>query len=128
MDRYKKVGLGALGVTGASLLAIRTMCPWIRHDLALIRSIRKMPNPKPEIENGIYTVDVFEMHARNQPDKTFIIFEDQFWSYAQVDEMANRVANLASKWSLKATDVVSIMIHNGPEFIWTYLGSSHYFS
>ncbi|XP_033113801.1 very long-chain acyl-CoA synthetase-like [Anneissia japonica] len=67
-------------------------------------------------------VDVFEDHARNTPDKVFIVYQNQNYTYSDVNKKANRVARLAQKMGFKIGDVVALLLSNEPAFIWNLLG------
>ncbi len=48
--------------------------------------------------------------------------QDRIYTYDYVNRQANKVAHTALKLGLKKGDVVSILITNSPEFIWTFIG------
>ncbi|CAC5393606.1 unnamed protein product [Mytilus coruscus] len=56
------------------------------------------------------------------PQRTYIIYEDRYYSFEYVNTQAYRVANIISQWGLKQEDSVSILGNNSPDFIWTFLG------
>lgn len=61
--------------------------------------------------------------AKNYPEKAAIIFEGKEYTYKQVDEQSNLVANWAHEiLQLRCNEVVALMMENRPEFIWTWLG------
>lgn len=70
-----------------------------------------------------YTVpDRFEDLVASQPNRPALIYADQQFSYAQMDQQASRYAAIALKCGLKKGDVASIMIENRPEFLFAWLG------
>ncbi len=70
-----------------------------------------------------YTVaDRFEEHAREFPDRIFLIYEDQRITYGELNEQANRYADIAIKQGLKYGDSGAVMIENRPEFFYAWLG------
>ncbi len=70
-----------------------------------------------------YTVaDRFEEHAQNIPDACFLIYEDQQISYGELNEQANRYADMAKKQGLQYGDAAAVMIENRPEFFYAWLG------
>lgn len=123
MKLYEKLLLGGVGTAGAGLTAWKTMFPWIGYDLQLMNTGRKLLAKRVEAMES-FLIDKFEKHVANQPKKPFIIFEDAIFTYEYVDQMANKVANLARSWGLKALDVVAMMIQNEPAFVWTFLGKN----
>ncbi|KAL3866996.1 hypothetical protein ACJMK2_044237 [Sinanodonta woodiana] len=114
---------GTAGVVGTSVLAWRTLFPWIGDDIQFLKKSRKaMAMTDKHIADGKMIIDLFEEDVLRTPKKSFIIFEDRSYTYELVNDQANRVASLASQWGLKVGDTVAIMIGNEPAFIWTYLG------
>ncbi|XP_033749287.1 very long-chain acyl-CoA synthetase-like [Pecten maximus] len=91
--------------------------------LCTIRSARHVAKLTGEIlSSGKFLVDIFEDHVARNPKKTFIIHEGKMYSYEIVNDMANRVANLALTWNLAPNATVATMIYNEAAFVWTLLG------
>ncbi|XP_077996028.1 long-chain fatty acid transport protein 2-like [Glandiceps talaboti] len=67
-------------------------------------------------------VDVFENHAQRNPNKTFLVYQDQRYSYGDIEKEANKVANAAREQNVQQEDIVALLINNEPAFIWTFLG------
>ncbi|MCL1475207.1 class I adenylate-forming enzyme family protein [Argonema antarcticum] len=63
-----------------------------------------------------------ERGRRIFPRKTALTFECQYFSYEQLDEMANRVANGLQSLGIKKGDRVALYLPNLPEFVFTYFG------
>ncbi|KAK3586016.1 hypothetical protein CHS0354_033137 [Potamilus streckersoni] len=123
MPPIDKVLLGTAGVVGTSILAWRTLFPWIGDDITFLRKSKEARAiTDKHIADGKTIVDLFEEDVMRTPQKSFIIFEDRSYTYELVNDQANRVGSLASQWGLKVGDTVAIMIGNEPAFIWTYLG------
>ncbi|BFY97261.1 hypothetical protein BsWGS_00301 [Bradybaena similaris] len=116
-----KVLLASAATAGAGVVAWRTMFPWLEDDLKVIKVTNKIEKERIEAEKSLL-IDKFEKFAAQTPNKPFIIFEDNLFSYKLVDEMACRVANIVRSWGLGPRDCVALMIHNSPAFVWTYLG------
>ena len=66
--------------------------------------------------------DLFMETASRYPDKTAIIFEEQKWTFRELDEFANRVANHFRSLGLKKGDCVALFAENCPEFIGVWVG------
>ncbi len=58
------------------------------------------------------------------PDKDAIVFEGKRYTYAQLDERVNRLANCLRSWGVEKGDRVGIMQVNCPEVIETYFASA----
>lgn len=72
-----------------------------------------------------YTVaDVFERNVRAHPDKVAVVSETQRWTFRQVNEHANRVANVLQAQGYQKGDVVALLLENRAEYVATWLGLS----
>ncbi|MEH2042168.1 class I adenylate-forming enzyme family protein [Nostoc sp.] len=56
------------------------------------------------------------------PDKIALIFEENSFTYKQLNQLANRLANSLSGLGIKKGDRVVLFLPNIPEFIISYLG------
>lgn len=56
------------------------------------------------------------------PDKVALIFEEKSYTYKQLDQLANSVANSLRKLGINKGDRVALFLPNIPEFIICYLG------
>src|SRR6202000_2852134 len=60
--------------------------------------------------------------AERVGDRTWLIFGEQRYSYAQAHELSNRYANGFASLGIRKGDHVAVMLPNCPEFIWTIWG------
>lgn len=73
--------------------------------------------------NDAYTIaDRLEEQAKAAPENTFLIYQGQHYSYAEVDKRANQVANLVASRGLLAGDVCAMVLENRPEFFFVWFG------
>lgn len=115
--------LAAGGTAGLSFLAWRTMFPWIKYDIQTLKKLKNVGQQvNDDIMNNRLLIDHFEASVKRFPQRTYVIYEDRCYSYEYINTEACRVANIVSKWGLKQEDSVSILIHNSPDFIWTFFG------
>ncbi|XP_052597425.1 long-chain fatty acid transport protein 6 [Peromyscus californicus insignis] len=71
----------------------------------------------------VTVLDKFLSHARRQPQKAFIIYEGDVYTYEDVDKTSNRVAHaFLNHSSLKRGDVVALLMSNEPDFIHVWFG------
>ncbi len=63
-----------------------------------------------------------ERSQRLFPDKQALIFEGNSFTYRELDEMSNRVANGLSKLGISRGDRVALFLPNIPPFVAAYLG------
>lgn len=64
------------------------------------------------------------MHCASHPEKICVIYEDQEWTFRDINEFSNRVANLFHLHGYKRGDVICLLLENRPEFIGIWLGLS----
>ncbi|XP_063432253.1 long-chain fatty acid transport protein 6-like [Mytilus trossulus] len=123
MSSTQKALLGAAGAAGVGLASWRLFFPYIGDDIRTIRATKRTAGAimKAMIEDK-RIIDQFEAAVAKHPKKTFVIFEDKYYTYEFVDSMANRIANAVQKLNIKQTDTVAMMIYNEPAFVWTFLG------
>ncbi len=67
---------------------------------------------------------VLESRAAKDGSRTFLYFKDQEYSFADVNQAADRVACGLQKIGIKKGDKVSIMLDNCPEYLFTWFGIS----
>ncbi|XP_071856294.1 fatty acid transport protein 1 [Bombus fervidus] len=68
--------------------------------------------------------DVFRQHVSRHPNKVCFIFEDQEWTYQQVEDYSNKVATIFKTYGYRKGDVIGILLENRVEFIALWLGLS----
>lgn len=59
--------------------------------------------------------------ARSNGAKTFLMFEDERYSYADMDLLTNRVAQGLMRVGVKRGDHVALLMGNSPDMLWTLL-------
>ena len=65
---------------------------------------------------------LFQAKLKQIPQKTFITFEDQSFSFLEVFEYASQIAQKLQKAGLKPQDKIAISFWNEPEFVFAYFG------
>ncbi|XP_019640807.1 PREDICTED: very long-chain acyl-CoA synthetase-like [Branchiostoma belcheri] len=115
----------ALGGISTAVATLNVVYPQIRQDLKFLRKVRgplsryrRYISAQPPVT----IVDRFLHQVQLQPDKDFILFEDEVYSYKDVDVMSNKVANFFREEGLKCGDTVAMLVYNEPAFVWTFLG------
>ena len=123
MSNYLAYFMGGVATVAASIWMLLRIFPWLKYDILYIRAlVRLLLTYKLYKRRNKMLIDIFEGHAKSNPHKTFVIFEDVWYSYEQMNKQANRVANAALSIGVKKADVVAMLQYNGPAFIWTYFG------
>uniref|UniRef100_A0A1B6CWE8 long-chain-fatty-acid--CoA ligase n=1 Tax=Clastoptera arizonana TaxID=38151 RepID=A0A1B6CWE8_9HEMI len=91
---------------------------------ALQRYLRFLWTVRQYSKRDLSIGDIFRQHATKNPNKLCFIFEDTKWTFAQVEEFSNRVANLFKSHGYHKGDSVALMMENRPEFVCIWLGLS----
>lgn len=60
--------------------------------------------------------------AAERPDHPVIVFHDQLTTYAQLDQMSDRVAAFLASSGVQAGDRVAVMMPNVPQFVAVFFG------
>ena len=66
--------------------------------------------------------DLIEKQAQQNPEKIFLYWQDLTVTYAQLNELTNKAANMLYDLGIRKGDVVSILLPNMPEYVYLYLG------
>lgn len=103
------------------IVALRTAPRDIR---ALYSYIRLLIEIKGYARNNQSLSDIFYINYKKHPQKVCIVFEDQKWTFAQVEEYSNKIANVFKSHGYKKGDVVALFLENKPEFVCIWLGLS----
>ena len=64
--------------------------------------------------------DLLRRSARRHPERTALVFGDRSWTYAELDEAVNRVANSLTARGVVRGDRVAILSHNHDAFVIAY--------
>jgi long-chain acyl-CoA synthetase len=65
---------------------------------------------------------IVAVHARRDPDRVALIFEDHSFTYAQLDAAIERAADTFAALGVRPGDRVALMLGNEPAFIAAYYG------
>ena len=66
--------------------------------------------------------DLVEKQAQQYPEKIFLYWQDDTVTYAQLNELTNKIANMLHSLGIRKGDVVSVLLPNMPEYVYLYLG------
>ncbi|XP_066273630.1 long-chain fatty acid transport protein 2-like [Branchiostoma lanceolatum] len=115
----------AVGGVSTALVATRVLYPSLWQDLRYLwisNRASKQVAKYISVEPPITIVDRFLHQVQLQPDKPFLLFEDEVYTYKDMDVMSNKVANFFRGEGYRCGDTVAMLIYNEPAFIWTFLG------
>ncbi|KAL9988545.1 hypothetical protein ACROYT_G003002 [Oculina patagonica] len=68
--------------------------------------------------------DVFRKTLSKHPKKAAFIFEKKTWTFQDVEDYSNRIANYFKSQGYKKGDVVALFLESCPEFVCIWLGLS----
>lgn len=69
--------------------------------------------------NGI---SKFQKVLREHPNKPCFLFQDQVWTFKEVDEFSNKIAQIFHQSGFKKGDVVALVMTNRPQYPCIWLG------
>ncbi|XP_003741428.1 long-chain fatty acid transport protein 4 [Galendromus occidentalis] len=90
----------------------------------LVRLIRTALYFRRALRHNLTVVQIFEDTAKRNPDKIAFRTEDKQWTFREVKESVNRVANCFLQLGFKPGDEVCIFMDSRPEFVMMWLGLS----
>lgn len=65
---------------------------------------------------------IFSKIVKKYPQKTALYFEEEKWSFQQLDDYANRVANYFRGQGYKKGDTIALILENRPEYVGIWMG------
>ncbi|WP_336361189.1 class I adenylate-forming enzyme family protein [Haladaptatus sp. ZSTT2] len=69
--------------------------------------------------------DLLEARVEKTPEKTFLNFGDQQYSYAAAVAASKRYANALAEWGVEQGDRVALFLPNRPEFLFTMFANAY---
>ncbi|KAK4297266.1 hypothetical protein Pmani_030308 [Petrolisthes manimaculis] len=99
------------------------ICKTFRRDIvAGYRYVKVQALLKWAIWNNTNIPKLFMTNVMKNPNKVALIFEDQEWTFAKMDEYCNRVGNFLVDRGFQKGDSVALFMQNRPEYVCTWLG------
>jgi solute carrier family 27 (fatty acid transporter), member 1/4 len=75
--------------------------------------------------NGVTVGKLLEKRVAEHPGKVMFFYEnDTEWTFKEVSDLGNQVANHFTALGLKKGDVVSLLMENRPELVAIWVGLS----
>lgn len=65
---------------------------------------------------------LFQATVEKFPDKTCFIYEDRRWTFQEVDQQTNAIANYFFESGIRKGNVIAILMENRPEVVFYWLG------
>ena len=66
--------------------------------------------------------ELVEKQTQRYPEKIFLYWQDDTVTFAQVNDLTNKVAHMLYDLGIRKGDVVSVLLPNMPEYVYLYLG------
>lgn len=101
------------------------VCQTLRRDIKGILVFVQMKMIMRKHTNNAENIpSLFRKTVEKYGDKTCFFFEDQKWSFNELDSFSNRVANyfLSRRWDPETKPVAALMMESRPEFVGFWLG------
>lgn len=73
-------------------------------------------------KNNLSVPKLFQSIVQKHPHKVAFYFEDETWTFTQVDQLSNRVGNYFAAQGIKHGDAIGIFMENSVEYICLWLG------
>jgi len=64
----------------------------------------------------------FQLTAKKYPNRVCLHFEDESWTFKQLDEYSNRIANFLLSSGFQQGQSIALFMENRPEYVGTWLG------
>ena len=88
----------------------------IRRQIALSKTLTEMRR------KNVKLIDFFESHAREIPEKVFVLYKDEVHMYGGIDDESNKFANFALRsGAIDGKPTVAIFMFNEPNFVVSWL-------
>ena len=68
--------------------------------------------------------DIFRQTASKHPQKAAFIFEQKTWTFQDVEDYSNRIANYFKSQGFEKGDTIALFLESCPEFVCIWLGLS----
>uniref|UniRef100_A0A8C3WTF4 long-chain-fatty-acid--CoA ligase n=1 Tax=Catagonus wagneri TaxID=51154 RepID=A0A8C3WTF4_9CETA len=107
-------------------LLVNLCCPYFFQDLSYflrVASVARLARSYGQRRPVRTILNTFLERARQTPHKPFLLFQDETFTYAQVDRRSNQVARaLRDHLGLRQGDCVAVFMGNEPAYVWLWLG------
>uniref|UniRef100_A0A3P8W5X2 long-chain-fatty-acid--CoA ligase n=1 Tax=Cynoglossus semilaevis TaxID=244447 RepID=A0A3P8W5X2_CYNSE len=89
----------------------------------VLTQLRNRRSTMKYIKTNYTILDKFLDAVKTHPDKPFILFREQTFTYQEADALSSRAARvLLQSGQLREGDTVALMLANEPMFVWLWLG------
>ena len=107
-----------------SIFLTKYICMILSRVIYLILTIRGVARKLPKSIDKVTVADIFRKTLSKHPRKAAFIFEQQTWTFQDLEDYSNRIANYFKSQGYKKGDVVALFLESCPEFVCLWLGLS----
>ncbi|XP_076813988.1 long-chain fatty acid transport protein 2-like [Clavelina lepadiformis] len=101
-----------------------SILPWLPNELKYIRSsVTMMSNLKNMKKKNIIFPERLLRCAKSQPDKPYILFMDEVWTYEKMNRRVNQTVRALHKLGIRQGDRLALMMYNEPAYVAILLAS-----
>ncbi|XP_019615921.1 PREDICTED: very long-chain acyl-CoA synthetase-like [Branchiostoma belcheri] len=111
------------GVVTAPIL-IKLFYPHFYTDVRFILKSLPITRLEKNIKNNVSVITRFIQQAAAKPDRTFLMYQDEVYTYREMDQWSNRVGNFFHARGLRAGETFAIFMLNEPAYLAIFLGLS----
>lgn len=118
-------GGAALSLAWLAWKTVDYLCPWLKYDIRLLRlltSIAKGVKSCNKRKPAYTVVDKFLDQANDHPDRPFIFYQDDMWTYKRMNDYSNKVGRVLHDDGMKTGVSVALLMHSCPKFVGTWFG------
>ncbi|XP_067940711.1 long-chain fatty acid transport protein 2-like [Watersipora subatra] len=108
---------GGVTLAAATALYLKVYLDWLIDDVLLASRIYSFNKHVGGLDNLYDPANQLEKQAIQIPDKTFLLFEDRKYTFAETNSRANQVANAIQKLEITREQKVAVLMRNCPELL-----------
>lgn len=103
---------------------LKNLIKTIPRDIDGLSLLLRSENRMARWESRGYSVPIiFRKLVSKHPDKACFVCDDLVWTYRDVENYSNKIANIfTEKYKLRKGDVVALFMENRPEYVCIWLG------
>lgn len=103
--------------------SFRTIYRTLKRDVKALRLyIRTYSFVKKCYFQNLTVLDFLKKHVEKNPDDVCFIFENEEWTFKQVDDLSNKVAHSFRLQGYRKGDEVALLMENCPDYVCFWLG------
>ncbi|KAL0273773.1 UNVERIFIED_CONTAM: hypothetical protein PYX00_006373 [Menopon gallinae] len=97
-------------------------CTVKRDVTALYRFVKLILQSRFYARKNYSIIDIFRENVKKHPNKVALIFEGREWTFQEIEDYSNKVANVFKNHGYQKGDAVALLLDNRPEFVCLWLG------